>query len=217
MAAPSSVEAVVQEVCSPRWAHSQALTRLRSAQVERQVVMEEMAATLYLMLLLRSVVVVAAPHSMRVHQVGVEAAQDLIIRLVQGLQAKDMEEARIILVERVLVVAVLDLQVAIHWDYKLQTKSVLTADLAMVARPSPFSWMASNTVVVAVVEVQETPAKISQEVQPTLEAAMVVVAIMMPRVLAQMQPTAKEEVEVAAAIIMVVAASPQADQEDQAL
>ena len=46
---------------------------------------------------------------------------------------------------------------------------------------------------------------------------MVVVAIMMPRVLAQMQPTAQEAVEVAAAIIMVVAASPQADQEDQAL
>ena len=59
---------------------------------------------------------VAAQHLAVVRQVGVEVAQDLIIRLVQGLQAKDMEEARIILVERVLVVAVLDLQVAIHWD-----------------------------------------------------------------------------------------------------
>ena len=57
---------------------------------------------------------VAAQHLAVVRQVGVEVAQDLIIRLVQGLQAKDMEEARIILVERVLVVAVLDLQVAIH-------------------------------------------------------------------------------------------------------
>ena len=56
----------------------------------------------------------AAQHLAVVRQVGVEVAQDLIIRLVQGLQAKDMEEARIILVERVLVVAVLDLQVAIH-------------------------------------------------------------------------------------------------------
>lgn len=56
----------------------------------------------------------AAPHLAVVQQVGVEVAQDIIIRLVQGLQAKDMEEARIILVERVLVVAVLDLQVAIH-------------------------------------------------------------------------------------------------------
>ena len=46
---------------------------------------------------------------------------------------------------------------------------------------------------------------------------MVVVAIMMPRVLAQMLPMAKEAVEVAAAIIMLVAHSPLAAQEDQAL
>lgn len=106
----------------------------------------------------------AAPHLAVVRQVGVEVAQDIIIRLVQGLQAKDMEEARIILVERVLVVAVLDLQVAIHWDYKLQTKSVHMADLAMVALPYPSFWTAFNTAVAVVAAVQETQAQISQEV-----------------------------------------------------
>lgn len=46
---------------------------------------------------------------------------------------------------------------------------------------------------------------------------MVVVASTTELPLAQMLQTAKEAVEVAAAIIMVVAASPQAAQEDQAL
>ena len=87
----------------------------------------------------------------------------------------------------------------------------------MVALPYPSFWTAFNTAVAVVAAVQETPAQISQEVSDIQVVAMVVVAIMMPRVLAQMLPMAKEAVEVAAAIIMVVAHSPLAAQEDQAL
>ena len=110
MVVPSSAQAVEQEVFSQQRAHSQALIQLLWVEVERQVVMEETAATLCLILLLRSVVVVAAPHSMRVHQVDAEVAVDIVKMVARVRQAKALL-AEIIQQAVVQAVVVLDQQV----------------------------------------------------------------------------------------------------------
>ena len=258
--ADSSAQEVEQEVCSPRWVHSQALIRLRSARGEQLEPVQELhqvAATLCLILLLRSVVVVAAPHSMRVHQVDAEVAVDIVkmvarvrqakallaeiiqqavaaphsmrvhqaaaevavdfnITVALVLQGKALQEETIHL-DPVLEVVVLDPQVSPLQAQVLQMLLAVTAGLAMAAPRPPFSWMASNTAAAVAAAVQETQGRISQEVSDIQAAQMVDVATMMQQVSALMRPTVQEAVEVAAAIIMVVAASPQADQEDQAL
>lgn len=102
---PSSAQVVVQEVCSQPRAHSQALTQSQSVQVEQQVVMEETVEILCLILLLRSVVVVAAPHSMRVHQVAAVVAVDIAKMVVRVRQAKALlvETMQQVVVQAVVV------------------------------------------------------------------------------------------------------------------
>ena len=217
--ADSSAQEVEQEVCSPRWVHSQALIRLRSARGEQLEPVQELhqvAATLCLILLLRLVVVVAAPHSMRVHQAAAEVAVDFNITVALVLQGKALQEETIHL-DPVLEVVVLDPQVSPLQAQVLQMLLAVTAGLAMAAPRPPFSWMASNTAAAVAAAVQETQGRISQEVSDIQAAQMVDVATMMQQVSALMRPTVQEAVEVAAAIIMVVAASPRVAQVDQAL
>ena len=159
----------------------------------------------------------AAPHLAVVQQVGVEVGVDMPeVDPVQGLQGKALQEETIHL-DPVLGVVVLDQQVSPLQAQVLQMLLAVTADSAMVARPSPFSWMASNTAVVVVVEVQETQERISQEALDMQAVEMVVVATMTQQLTARMRPTAQEEVAVVAVISTLAATSPQAAQVVQAL
>jgi hypothetical protein len=102
---PSSAQVVAQEVCCQPQVPSQVLTQSQLAQVGQQVAMEETVEILCLILLLRSVVVVAAPHSMRAHQVAAAVAVDIAKMVAQVRQAKALlaETMQQVVVQAVVV------------------------------------------------------------------------------------------------------------------